>query len=296
MNRYKWSCLLCALVFIVLLVPSGLRAGEMDYTVQKGQSLSLICRDAYGDKGLYTLVAFYNGKDDPRKLSVGETIRLPFSEMVTLRSGESLSSLAGRFWKDAKKYPIMAWANDIRDPAVVPAGTRIAVPVLVPYRIRPGESISTVAERFYGDPKQYPPIMTASGIEDPGHVSAGTLLKIPYLFPKPAVQKTPVKRKVRQPPPVDKKALALLDQAEAAYRAGNYGDAWTAGHEASKGLDGRQKARALRLTAACQYAFRRMEAASEDLKEAYELDPDFRPDPAYVNPEMMALYERARGK
>jgi hypothetical protein len=90
--------------------------------------------------------------------------------------------------------------------------------------------------------------------------------------------------------------MALLGQAEVAYRAGKYGEAWTSGHEASRGLTGAQKAKALRLMAACQYAFRRLGAAEEDLEAAYELDPDFRPDPAYVNPEMMALYERASAK
>ncbi len=79
-------------------------------------------------------------------------------------------------------------------------------------------------------------------------------------------------------------------------RTGQYGDAWTTGNEASKDLEGKDKARALRLMATTQYAFGKTEAAVDALKRAHELDPDFTPDPAYVNPEMRLLYEQASKK
>jgi hypothetical protein len=296
MKWLKSSSAAAAFLASVLLTSSTLKAGELKYSVRKGQSLSLICREVYGDEDLYTLVALYNGKDNPKKISAGEVIRLPYSDMVILKEGESLSSLARRVWKDAKKYHVIAWANGIRNPAIVPAGTRLAVPALVPYRLPAGESVSSVAQRFYGDYRQYGPIMYASGIEDPARVPAGSLLMVPYLFPKPEVKSEPHAGGKMSSSPVSDKALALLGKAEAAYRSGKYGDAWTAGYEASKELNGTQKAKALRLLAACQYAFRRMDEALDDLKTAYELDPDFRPDPVYVNPEMMELYQKAREK
>ena len=67
-------------------------------------------------------------------------------------------------------------------------------------------------------------------------------------------------------------------------------------NSAAKGLGGKEKARALRLLAAGQYAFGRMNDALADLKTAHELDPNFKPDPAYVNPEMMELYNKARNQ
>lgn len=297
MRWFKWWCILAALLAAALLFPIPSQAGEIAYTVKKGQTLSLICREVYGNKDLYTLVALYNGKEDPRKISPGETLRMPFPDLVTLRKGESLSSLAKRVWKDVSKYPVLAWANDISDPAMVPAGTRLAVPVMIPYRLPAGESVSSTAEMFYGDPMQYTPIITASGIENVSRVPAGSLLMVPYLFPRPNVKTTLSSRGAgKSPSGMDKEAMALLGEAEAAYRDGKYGEAWTSGHEASRALEGVKKARALRLMAACQYAFRRLDAAEEDLKAAYKLDPDYQPDPAYVNPEMMTLYERARGK
>ena len=90
------------------------------------------------------------------------------------------------------------------------------------------------------------------------------------------------------------KALGLLTRGEDSFRQGQYGDGWTLGHEAAGDLEGKDRARAYRLTAAAQHAFGKPEAALEDLVKARELDPDFKPDPAYVNPEMMELYEEAR--
>lgn len=298
--------------------PPALVAGEIKRTVGSGESLSLICEEVYGDKELYPLIALYNGKDDPRKISAGETLRLPYSETVTLRSGESLSMLAKRVWGEPKMYPVLAWANGVKDAEVIPVGRRLSVPVLVPYTLKRGESASSVAGIFYGNPKVYEVILNASRIEDPTRVPAGALLNIPYVIPKPVQQKAPVRKVSRQPakpapkpvpkqapkPPAkksvpdtsEKEAMNLLEKAEREFKAGNYGDAWTMGNEASGNLQGREKARACRLMASAQYAFGKTGAALEDLQRAYELDPEFRPDPAYVNPEMMELYRKASGK
>jgi hypothetical protein len=188
------------------------------------------------------------------------------------------------------------------------------MPFLFPYRLKRGESVSAVAERFYGDPKQFGPILTASAIPDPTRVAAGARLLIPYILSRPARPKTvkasrprstlPPKPVVKKASPVSapqknpqrRKSLALLYKAETAFRSGKYAEAWTMGNNAAKGLGGKEKARALRLLAAGQYAFGRMDEALADLKAAHALDPNFKPDPAYVNPEMMRLYKRARNQ
>lgn len=301
----RWPVILvCFLVFVSVPV----HGGELVRKVQSGESLSLICQKVYGDKELYTLVALYNGKEDPTRLSSGETLRLPFSDTVTLKSGESLSMLARRVWGEPAMYPVLAWANGIKDAANISAGTRLAIPVLIPYTLKKGQSVSAAAGEFYGNPKAFEVILNASRIEDPTRVPAGTLLKIPYVVPAPVIKKEPVK-KARRPAPAPApkpavkksgpdleriKALKQVSQAETAFREGRFGAAWTLADEASASLDGREKARAFRLMAATQYAFGKTGAALDDLKKAHELDPEFRPDPAYVNPEMEALYERAR--
>jgi len=180
------------LVWALFLIPNELMAGEVVRKVGSGESLSLICQDVYGDKELYTLVALYNGKKDPTRIKVGETLRLPYSETVTLRSGESLSKLGKRVWGEPKMYPVLAWANGVQDAAMIPAGTRLVVPVLIPYVLKRGQSVSSVAGDIYGNPKVYEVILNASRIEDPTRVPAGTLLKVPYVMPRPIVKKTSV--------------------------------------------------------------------------------------------------------
>lgn len=307
--RIAAASLLTALIYTA--VSGDVLAGEITRKVGSGESLSLVCQKVYGDKELYNLVALYNGMNDPTRISAGETLRLPYSDMVILRSGESLSKLAKRVWGEAKMYPVLAWANGVKDAAKVPAGTRLAVPVLVPYTLKKGQSVSSVAGDIYGNPKVYEVILNASRIEDPTRVPAGTLLKIPYVIPKPIVKKTPVKTlKKPSPKPAPKpapkpvakkpapdfqaqKALTILREAEGAFREGRYGDAWILGHDASGNLTGVDKARALRLMASCQYAFGKTAEALDALKRAHELDPGFTPDPAYVNPEMRKLYQEA---
>jgi len=303
------------LILICLPLPRDAAAGEVARKVGSGESLSLICREVYGDKELYNLVALYNGKEDPTRIKAGETLRLPFSDTVTLKSGESLSMLAKRAWGVPEMYPVLAWANGIKDAAAVPAGQRLAVPVLVPYVLKTGESVSSVAGAIYGNPLVYEVIINASRIEDPTRIPAGTLLKIPYVIPRPKVNRAPAKPVKAAAKPVQKKtpntvptpaarkpepdlkaekARGLLLKADEAFRAGRYGDAWTLAHEASGDLEGPDRARAFRTMAATQYAFGKKEAALNDLIKAHQLEPGYAPDPAYVNPEMMELYEQAR--
>lgn len=304
-HRYQVVAVLISL--FLLIVPIHLSAGEITRKVGRGESLSLVCKDVYGDKDLYKLVALYNGKKDPRMVSAGETLRLPFSDTITLRRGESLSMLAKRIWGEPKMFPVLAWANGVHDVEKVPAGTRLAVPVLIPYVLKKGESVSSVAGAFYGNPKVYEVIINASRVKDPTRVPAGALLKIPYVMPKPVMKKAPKKVQKRTAKPAVKPAvkkaspdpeeakvsLAVLAKADEAFKSGRYGDAWTLADKASRDLDGKEKAGAYRLMAATQYAFGKKDAALHDLKRSYELDPDFMPDPAYVNPEMMELYKRA---
>ncbi|UCG38248.1 MAG: LysM peptidoglycan-binding domain-containing protein [bacterium] len=303
---------------LLLALPFPSNAGEVSRTVRQGQSLSLICQQAYGKAELYAVVGAYNGIEDPTMVAPGDRVRLPYADNVALGQGESLSALAKRRWGDPRLYSLIVWANGIQDPARVPAGTRLTLPFLIPYRLKRGETVSMVAERFYGDPKEYAPVLAASGIADATRVAVGSRLLVPYVLPRPAREEAPPPTRPRAaktspapaarptPPPKPQaesapredtarvEALGLLDRAEAAFRSGEYGDAWTMGHEASKGLQGREKARAYRLLAASQYAFGKNDAALEDLRAAYALDPDHTPDPVLVNPEMMDLYEKAR--
>ena len=50
---------------------------ETLYTIKKGDTLSGICRQAYGDSSLYGKLAQYNGIKNANIIYAGNTIKIP---------------------------------------------------------------------------------------------------------------------------------------------------------------------------------------------------------------------------
>jgi len=286
------SALLMLLVFSFTTVS----AGVTKHSVKSGESLAAIAKNFYGDPDLFEIVALYNGINDPTVLSVGSRIRLPYSDTVVIKRGQSLSLISSKYLSDPLLYPVLAEVNGLRDPTSVPAGTRIRIPVMISYRLQKGESISTVAERFYGDPRLYSRIVLSSGIRDAGRVKIGTRLKVPILLvkrgqsPRPEVAK-PSKKKV---PARSLNHAEKLAGAERAYRVGDYEKARELLKIALPGLKGPEKARALRIEADISYAYGNTEGTLTALAASYRFDPEFTPQPAMYNPEMIKLYKKAK--
>ena len=57
-------------------------------------------------------------------------------------------------------------------------GQRLIVPELKRYTVVPGDTLSALASRFYGDASFYPPIAAVNNIADPGHINPGQTLVI----------------------------------------------------------------------------------------------------------------------
>jgi LysM repeat protein len=291
-----------------LTVTSTLDAAERSHTVQKGESLTSIAAKFYGDREHFREITLYNRISDPSLIRPGQRIKLPYSTMVTLGKGESLSMVAKREWGNAKLYPILAAANGLRSPEAVPAGTRLVVPVMVPYTLKRGESLSEVADNFYGNPKAYTSIALASGVSDPGRVSPGTKLKVPLVLKRStsgSTKKTAVSGKATPSPETAKSRSKKerpatpnkgLARAGEAYRGGDYGKARDLVSQALPDLRGTERAEALRLLASCQYAFGDRKKALASLRESYILEPGYEPQPAMVNPDLMELHKQAKSK
>ncbi len=299
----------CALVLVTLLmVASSLDAAVTSYTVQKGESLTSIAAKFYGNREHFREIALYNRISDPSLIRPGQRITLPYSEMLTLGRGESLSMITKKEWGNAKLYPILAAANGLRSPEAVPAGTRLVVPVMIPYTLKRGESLSEVADDFYGNPKAYTSIALASGISNPGRVSPGTKLSVPLVLKRStssSTKKTGVSGKTTPSPktvksrPKKERPVSPdknLARAEKAYRDGDYSKSRELVSQALPDLRGTEKAEALRLLASCQYAFGDRKEALVSLRESYKLEPGYVPQPAMVNPDLMKLHMRAKSK
>ncbi len=61
------------------------------------------------------------------------------------------------------------------------------------YTVQPGDTLGTIAKKFYGDAGRYMDIVAANDIEDPNRVDVGTELDIPGVEPAaPAAPATPL--------------------------------------------------------------------------------------------------------
>ena len=291
--RTARTCLTLAVVaaLIIFASPSHLLAGSIRHTISEGESLAGIAVDFYGNRSLYREIALYNRIENPALVRPGMKISLPFSDMLTLRKGQSISMLAKKAWGNPGLFPILAAANGIRKPQSVPAGTRLRIPVMVPYTLGRGETLSTVARDFYGNPKAYVSIALASGVSRPDRVPVGTDLRIPLIMIRSTGKKN---AKTAATPKPEKVSDSWLRDARSAFRAGEYKKARGLVEDRLSTLREKSRAEALRLLASCHYAFGERDKALKALKESYALDPGFEPDPAMVNPDMMALYAKVR--
>lgn len=126
--------------------------GTNQYTIKAGDNFARIAIEVYGDESKWVDIAQANPLVDPRKLKVGQVIRLPST--ADLRAA-------------AAPPP----------PAATVSGTT--------YVVRTGDSLSSIADRFYGDRSLWDVIHRAN-IQvigpDPDQIAAGDKLVIP---PKP---------------------------------------------------------------------------------------------------------------
>jgi len=273
-------------------------AGVKSHTVKRGESLSSISASFYGDKSKFNYVALYNSINNPANIMPGYRVKLPYSDRVTLRRGESISLLAKRIWGDSRMFPVLGKLNGITRPESVPAGTSLAVPVLLPYRLSQGETLSTVARDLMGDRTAYDLIAIASKIKKPDSVPIGTLIKVPVVLERAKKLKpTPAKPAKAGPTPSQKANSELAKRiwsAEREFRLGNYQEAKGILLKIEHRLVKPKHAEALRILAASHYAYGDTSLALDTLRKAYALDPSYRPRTSMVNPELLSLHRKAR--
>ncbi|HEX8710803.1 MAG TPA: LysM peptidoglycan-binding domain-containing protein [Terracidiphilus sp.] len=81
--------------------------------------------------------------------------------------------VANRVWNEIKKAD--ATYADLHHEIATSGGTE------QPYTIHPGDNLSKIAKRFYGDANKYNEVARANGIADPNKIQAGQDLTLPVL-------------------------------------------------------------------------------------------------------------------
>ncbi|WP_068280719.1 LysM peptidoglycan-binding domain-containing protein [Aldersonia kunmingensis] len=104
------------------------------------------------------------------------------SKKYKVVSGDTLSGLANRFYGDGSLFMVIAIPNDILNPDFIRVGQVLLIPGLSQkYRVTVGDTLSSVAEQFYGDCSMDALIAAANHLSVNDDLSFGQVLRIPDL-------------------------------------------------------------------------------------------------------------------
>jgi nucleoid-associated protein YgaU len=131
---------------------------QLPYTfhdVERGESLTSICQDYYGDASLVQELAKYNGMEDPDRLSANHRLRIPDASVLV---------------------------RGDRPGAATPTRSHRAQPTSPRrYTVRKGDNLSTIAQQFLGSAKKYLAIYEHNRdvLDSPNALRPGMVLTIP---------------------------------------------------------------------------------------------------------------------
>ncbi|MEX1017232.1 MAG: LysM peptidoglycan-binding domain-containing protein, partial [Phycisphaeraceae bacterium] len=126
------------------------------YTVAAGDTLISIADELYGDARYWEDLAHANPTVDPLRLRIGQELRLPSRQIIERRRAADTD-------------------HDLESPPAPGTLTHI---------VRPGETLSTIAQRHYSDSSRWRVIFNANRDRlgnDPDRITAGDELTIPPL-------------------------------------------------------------------------------------------------------------------
>jgi LysM repeat protein len=167
------------LALVLLAVPS-VRAADKVHVVAAGESAPALATKYYGDSSLSDLLLRYNGKTG-KMIHPGERLSIPYCEVYRTRSGDTWSELATKYLGRATAAPTLAELNGYAADRPLRVGARIVVPVVLKHTLARGESLSSLAERFYSDPAKAATLQAFSRIDDVKRLAVGTPLEIPLI-------------------------------------------------------------------------------------------------------------------
>jgi nucleoid-associated protein YgaU len=170
------------------------------YITKKGDTLRSIAHDFYGNRNLWPLI--YNANQetigpDPNLLTAGLSLIIPsneggsFSRPYTVKSGDNLSDIALKFYRDSNRWPEIYDANKQiigDDPDIIQPGMRLSIPgPFIIYIVKSGDTLPSLAEMFYGDRDKSSDLYDVNRDvigDDPNVLRIGIELVIPEPLPR----------------------------------------------------------------------------------------------------------------
>jgi LysM repeat protein len=178
MNAHRLAIL--GLLLLGAVGTRGALAGEKIHTVSSGETLGFIAHLYYGDQARAGFLQGINGKTSS-VIRPGEKLRVPYSEVHTVRRGDTWSKLSKRYLGDAMLYPVLADLNDTVSARALRIGEKLRIPAVLGHELKRGETLAILAERFYGDARKGRLLAQFNGVDDPRRLPIGASLRIPSL-------------------------------------------------------------------------------------------------------------------
>jgi hypothetical protein len=113
---------------------------------------------------------------------VGLLVKPAYALKYKPKPEETLSHVALIHYGDPKKYVYIAAANFILDPDKVPKGKSLWVPTVWRYRLKKGDSLAKLANKYLKDSKRADFLKWLNKIKNPRDLEAGALIRIPFLL------------------------------------------------------------------------------------------------------------------
>jgi len=285
-----------AIIVLVLALATPCQA-LIYHTMRKGENLAIVAKHYYGDPEKAILLMEYNGISDPRNINPGRRITIPEVRNYRVKKGDTLALIAKRYLNDPKKSRGLAKLNGIKDPKSLSPGMTIVIPVEILHTVRKGDSLSTIAQRYYGDTNSFSLIALYNDIKHPATLKPGTRLILPIQDLR-VIRKKDRPRPPAQPKtqPVKGKGAAFLEKGVNDYFMGDYlGAVKNLQKAVALGLRGDDHvSKAHRFLAYSYVALNERNKAKDSFREALKVDPEMRLDPVYVSPKIIDVFEEVK--
>jgi nucleoid-associated protein YgaU len=100
-----------------------------------------------------------------------------------LKPGETVADVAKAYYGDRDKAALLLKYNRITDPKKIPPGTKIAIPKIIRYTVKKGDTLATIARRFLKDHRRYRVLASINRLDPSQSLSVGSIIKIPIEIP-----------------------------------------------------------------------------------------------------------------
>jgi LysM repeat protein len=288
------------ILFIFLLQLVGSTSWSMTYhALRPGETLADVAKAFYGDQDKAILLLQYNRIPDPKKILPGTKIAIPKIIQYTVKKGDTLATIAHRFLGDQRRYQVLASINHLDSPQSLTIGSTIKIPFDISHIVKGGESLTTIANRYYGDPDKFHLIASYNFITDPRAIKPETEILIPIFNLGIGPKTTPI---VQSPntPLLSEEQLGFpwLEKGIHLYFTGEYREALESLMEALKrGLNrDDDMCKTYRFLAYCHIALGERDLGKRAFEEALAIRPDLKLDPTYISPKIIGVFEEAQEK